>query len=347
IFVIVQYTSCSRFTTWKQCWGLIYLTTKCYYTGVAISFFSGIIIYPVTCRTEFFEVTENYFNSLHGMLDETVGYLRQLQSKSDTSASVRNSSYTEAERLSVKFDGTTLKKKSAEVKALYVKVHQELIMAKREFAWGKLRARDLTSISDLCRKILMPMGGIAHLPDIFERIAEGGGWTPCDFDDVKSPHPPGPDVQELYEKVWHSSLSALVEPVQELVETMNQGLKHVALKLELAPVKTTCPRFSRSSVAPKPVSDAEADAGRTKPGDIGFSKFFETQLDDFFNRRDEALNAWASSQGISEAQLRKMQKLNDSDEGEDNTGKYIPRDRQQLYVILYMQHMVSTNSFRG
>jgi hypothetical protein len=36
-------------------------------------------------------------------------------------------------------------------------MHQELAMAKREIALGKLRAGDISTITDLCRRILMPM----------------------------------------------------------------------------------------------------------------------------------------------------------------------------------------------
>ncbi|ATZ55495.1 hypothetical protein BCIN_12g00880 [Botrytis cinerea B05.10] len=153
IFVIVQYTSCSRFTTWTQCWDLIYLTVQCYYTGVAISFVSGILIYPVSCRTEFFEVTEKYIESLHGMLSGTAEYLKKLPLTSDTQPT------TDDEKSPGELYGRGLRERMTGVKALYVQMHEKLPMAKREIAWGKLHAKDLTSISNLCRKILVPLGG--------------------------------------------------------------------------------------------------------------------------------------------------------------------------------------------
>lgn len=151
IFVIVQYTSCSRFTTWTQCWDLIYLTVQCYYTGVAISFVSGILIYPVSCRTEFFEVTEKYIESLHGMLSGTAEYLKKLPLTSDTQPT------TDDEKSPGELYGRGLRERMTGVKALYVQMHEKLPMAKREIAWGKLHAKDLTSISNLCRKILVPL----------------------------------------------------------------------------------------------------------------------------------------------------------------------------------------------
>lgn len=54
-------------------------------------------------------------------------------------------------------DGANMPQKMAEVKALYVKMRHELAMAKREIAWGKLGAKDINDIVDLCRSILMPL----------------------------------------------------------------------------------------------------------------------------------------------------------------------------------------------
>lgn len=148
IFVIVQYTSCSRFHTWKECWDLIFLTVRCYYTGVAISFVTGILIYPVTCRTEIFEVQEKYLDAVRSMLTGVGKYLEMLQAKPTCSSDATIQEHCE---------GDELREKMAEVKSIYVKMRHELAMAKREIAWGKLSAKDIGSISDLCRRILMPL----------------------------------------------------------------------------------------------------------------------------------------------------------------------------------------------
>lgn len=157
IFVIVQLTSCPRFTTWKQCWGLIYLTVKCYYTGVAISFVSGIIIYPVTCRSEIFEVQEKYIEAVRCMLQGTTLYLGKLQTTPTFPTTADGQTQGGIEAQQETWDGARMRQKMAEVKALYAKMRHGLAMAKREIAWGKLRARDINAITDLCRQILMPL----------------------------------------------------------------------------------------------------------------------------------------------------------------------------------------------
>lgn len=156
IFVIVQLTSCPRFTTWTQCWDLIYLTVRCYYSGIAISFVSGIIIYPVTCRSEIFEVQEKYIEAVRCMLRESAQYLGTLQTTPTfpTPADGQIQGEIEAQQ---GIDGAKIQQKMAGVRALYTKMRHELAMAKREIAWGKLRARDINAITDLCRQILMPL----------------------------------------------------------------------------------------------------------------------------------------------------------------------------------------------
>lgn len=152
--MIVQFTSCSRFSTWAQCWDLIYLTVRCYYTGVAISFVSGILIYPVSCRSEIFEIQEKYLHSTQAVLSRSVSYLGK--QRYDPTAS-RDTANLPSEGASAAQEGRALQEQMSGLKALYVKMHEELPMAKREIAWGKLRAGDINAVSDLCRRILMPM----------------------------------------------------------------------------------------------------------------------------------------------------------------------------------------------
>lgn len=157
--MIVQFTSCSRFTTWAQCWDLIYLTVRCYYTGVAISFVSGIIIYPVSCRSEIFEVQEKYLHSAQAVLNRSASYLSKQVGlpTMPTNTAQHLGQEKDLEQVSAAQEGTALQEQMSGLKALYVKMHEDIIMAKREIAWGKLGAKDINTVSDLCRRILMPM----------------------------------------------------------------------------------------------------------------------------------------------------------------------------------------------
>ena len=89
------------------------------------------------------------------MLKETTLYLGKLQT-TPTFPTFSNDENHE-EREGHQNSDAELRQKMAGVRALYIKMHQELSMAKREIAWGKLRAKDINSINDLCRKVLMPL----------------------------------------------------------------------------------------------------------------------------------------------------------------------------------------------
>lgn len=91
------------------------------------------------------------------MLRGTASYLGKLQTIPTFPTSADGQIHGENEAQQETFDGAEMQQKMVGVKALYIKMHQELAMAKREIAWGKLRARDINAISDLCRQILMPL----------------------------------------------------------------------------------------------------------------------------------------------------------------------------------------------
>lgn len=190
-------------------------------------------------------------------------------------------------------------------------------------------------------------GGLAKMPDILKRIADGGGWIPCDFEsrtedrDDKTKISQG-HSQEAYEIVWQQAIGALIEPATAIIEAMNDGLEHAALQLEIVPRPGTknflnwMPGARRTEQ-----TDREAEGEIIKPGDPEFSRLLEDKLTEFSTGRIEALTAWAESKGLSAAQLEKLQSLGELDVDEDPVDGHVRRDRQQLYLILYVQHMVS------
>lgn len=185
------------------------------------------------------------------------------------------------------------------------------------------------------------------MPDILKRIGDGGGWIPCDFEsrtkdhDDKTKAPQG-HSQEAYEIVWQHSIGALIEPATSLIVAMNDGLEHAALRLEIVSRPGTknfldcMPGAKRTKLV-----DREAEGETLKPGDPEFSRVLEGKLAEFSTGRVESLTAWAESRGLSAAQLEMMKNLGEFDVDEDPVDGHVRRDRQQLYLILYIQHMVS------
>lgn len=105
-----------------------------------------------------FKVQRHYLHGVRDVLAETGSYLENLQKAPTFSPAFTHSAeLDEPEEMQEVRDGTAMVQRMAEVKAAYTKMRHELAMAKREIAWGKQRAKDFTAISDLCRRILMPL----------------------------------------------------------------------------------------------------------------------------------------------------------------------------------------------
>lgn len=98
-----------------------------------------MLLFPVTCRTEVFELQHKFLHGVHDMLTASEEYLKALNSSS------------REDRARV------LQATMANIKGIYVKMHQDLAMAQREIAWGKLSAEDIGHITELCRRILTPL----------------------------------------------------------------------------------------------------------------------------------------------------------------------------------------------
>lgn len=197
--------------------------------------------------------------------------------------------------------------------------------------------------------IIFNRGGISHIPDILSRISDGGGWIPCDFESRADIDPElfknlQAHSQEEYEIIWQSCIGDLVGPATSILSAMNDGLEHAALQLEIIPRPGTKNLFWMPGSKRTVKTDLEAEGEVIKPGDPHFSRILEAQLNEFAVRKGEVLTAWANSKGLSESQVEDLKSLGELDVDEDPANGTIRRDRQQLYLLLYIQHMVSRKS---
>ncbi|RGP69893.1 hypothetical protein FLONG3_7649 [Fusarium longipes] len=312
IFMIVQFTSCSVFTTWKQCWDLIYLTVRCYYAGIAISFVSGLLFYPTTCRTEIFEIQEKYILATQRALSQSIDYLTLL-STTATFAPISSQNRGQGVRQSYGNDWAdargqrnqaeqSLQNQVSSVKELYTKMHEELMVS----------AIYVDEFS--CQYIL-------------KRIEENGGWAPFDtqFD------------QEQVSKL----VGCLVEPASDLVKAINDGLQHAGLQIEVIPRPRT-KGFLRRMLGTRnnKLADTESKGDRNEPGSPEFSKVLEEKLEDFSKGRVTSLHAWVDHGRLPADPNIDLHKSSEGGAGEGSSPGNLPRDQQQLYLLLYIQQML-------
>lgn len=90
------------------------------------------------------------------------------------------------------------------------KISADIAFAKREMAWGKLDATDLSELFRLMQDILLPLTGMSSVADIFERIAEKWGWTESDI----VPSPAKKEIAQERRTRWNEIMKACTAPLR-------------------------------------------------------------------------------------------------------------------------------------
>jgi hypothetical protein len=124
-------------------------------------------------------------------------------------------------------------------------------------------------------------------------------------------------------------MKALHEPFAVAAAAMDEGMEHAGLVLEIIPK----PKKKKGV-------DEESKGTDPKPGDLDFGKHLEKKMSDFYQKRGETLKAWAREKGLTEDMFDAAK------DGSPEVKEPIPdenqhhRDQQQLYLILYMEHLL-------
>ncbi|KAF6824623.1 hypothetical protein CMUS01_10150 [Colletotrichum musicola] len=216
-----------------------------------------------------------------------------------------------------------LKATALAISALFGKMHGDMVFAKRDFAYGKLDAKDLSEIFNRLRSIMIPLNGISTIVDIFRRAAERHGWG------AEGSGGDGGDTdveKKLEQRVWNDIMIQLYEPFEILTEAMDQGLEHVSIVLELTPK----PKKTKAA-------DVESEAGSKgapKPGDVNFAGHLADRVRQFNDKKSTMLRAW-----LKERQLATEQERQDLHLKRLET-RMQERDQTQLYVMLYMEKLM-------
>jgi hypothetical protein len=259
------------------------------------------------------------------MFSPSVGSSDSAENTKKTKVKMKNTGSHPAENL----QATALKATLDGLKGLHGKLYGDLAFAKREIAWGKLDAKDIDEIFTHFRNILIPLIGMSTITDIFERIAERRGWVEIPkskFDKEESWDMPGREAKEKEKETWNEIMKTLHEPFEVLTSAMDEGLQHAGLVLELIPK----PKVKKGEV------DVEAKGDAPKPGDKEFARHVEEKVLAFYNGRGKTLRAWARQKGLSEEQFDPSTDEVPVAVDEQQHG----RDQQQLYLILYLEHLL-------
>lgn len=324
IFVNVTGTYGTIFATMRQAEALVSHLLQAFFTGFGISAAVSIFIVPFSSRSLIFMFVTEELRGLKAVLEAHGQYMLSFPARdwygtkspssgngSDGRFSTRSRPWPEAD---------ALKKAMANVIELQVRIQSELRYAKREVAWGKLGARDIVTICQLLKNILVPALGMESITEVTDRIENRGGWgalrIPNTADSVTEL-----DLDSLEENEkcqWKEMLEKLVDPTEQLQRAIIDGLDHSLYTLEFA--KRPASRFR---------ADLEANDPDCSPGERGGAKRLETGIQDFLGRCEEILNEWCAEKGMDTPQLKSM-KPSDYPLHE--------RHQSQLYLILDLEH---------
>jgi hypothetical protein len=335
IFTNVAFTFGPVFQTTAQGEALVKQLLESFLTAFAISTGVNLFIIPVTSRTVVFKEQSAYIGAIRGTIKAQRAYLESLETTDMFSCTTsgnkvsKPSETPQAKALKAGITGLT---------ELHGKLYGDLPFGKRETAWGKLCAEDMEEIFSRFRAILIPLIGMSTITDIFERVAIRRGWVEPGSNQSSlftnaegSTRDNSEEAKDAEKRIWNEVMKTLHEPFSVVSQAMDEGLEHAGVILELLP----------SQKKPKAGgSDEEERGSDPRPGDKGFADYLEQRLRDFYAERGVTLKAWARARGLSAEKFDENPDTVPDFEATSPDEEHHNQDRQQLYLVLYMEHLL-------
>ncbi|CAK4034012.1 hypothetical protein DOTSEDRAFT_69660 [Lecanosticta acicola] len=333
IFANVGMTYGPQFSTMAQAESFIQRLLLGFLTGFGIATGVSLLVFPLTSRQNVFKGMAGYLSALQAALKANLEYMHSLE-VIDMFAEQKTK--TGGEKPPRSKEAEAVKSKMKALAAIHAKINTDLPFAKREVARGKLGPEDIQECFRLLRLIMIPTVNLGSMSDIFERIADERGWDRS----VNLANATLEEAHDEQEKMrieavneWHELMRLLREPFDSITSTINDGLQHVALTLELVPM-------------PKPTGkDVEAEGSCPKPGEKGYSTYFQEQAHRFLHSKKTMLRGWCRLHGID-----LPEDFFDNPDSKDfeapawmQEGIYSEahrRLRKQLFLLLYIEFLL-------
>ena len=304
---------------------------EAFFAGMGIALVVNLVIFPSSSRSGVFLQFQAYNEGLRGLVRKQRDYLQSMEPDFD-----QGSPNIEAQRdvheAKVKQAATSLTAAVTGITALHGKLHSELVFAKREVAYGKLDAKDIDKMFNCFRQVFLPLLGLGSVVDIFERLIERHNEnheirTESLGDNTQGFTRPARTTTGM--SGWSDVMETLHDPFSFLCDAIIDGLTHASYALELS----KRPRTNSSKMGDEDLEKSTVP----EPGDGEYGAHLESKIAQFSQTRKLALQTWCTQKGLevplgdihgSSPQLFDQFKTITSNE----------RNRQQLYLILYVSH---------
>ncbi|KAI7363165.1 hypothetical protein KC354_g6695 [Hortaea werneckii] len=339
IFANVSMVYAPQFSSMALAQSFAQRLLEAYLTGFAISTACSLIVFPLTSRQVVFKDMSGYIVSLRDAIKANLDYIHSLE---ETDVFAPHRVNTAGEEVAGSKEADAFKDKMRGLAALHAKTATDLPFAKREVAIGRLGPDDLQKTFRMLRIVMLPVLGLSCMSDVFQRIAEERGWDGAkSFANIPLSEAHGEEETMRIESVieWHELMKRLREPFESITNTIDEGLEHVAILLQLVP-------------APKRWSvDEENNASIPKPGEKGFSAMYDRRAIEFLESKKEMLRAWCAMHDIElpgdffdnpdSKDFKAPPWMNHASLSNDRK-----RLRRQLFMCLYMEFLLFNTARR-
>ncbi|OJD30580.1 mfs transporter [Diplodia corticola] len=337
IFVVVASIYSPQFTTMTKAMAFSKRLLDVFLTGFALATGVSLFVLPLTSRKVVFKVMTGYIGALSGSLHAHSSYFQSLEMK-DMFYRVSTGQSGDKQRQP---EAQAVKKSVAAIQAMQGKLSVDLPFAKREIAWGYLGPDDLQEMARLLRGVMLPLSGLSSVVDIFERLSELNGWDEQNEESYEI----GARDMERRRMVedWNLVMRSVHEPFQSLIQTMDEGLEHVMLRLRLKkPPKKKKDGNSSSSEN----VDVEGKEDRSQPGEDGFADFLESRTEEFYACKQLALKEWCKRKGIDvpDDYFKRPSNYDIHDVRKDKGAEAYNRSQRSLYALLYIEYLLYSTS---
>ncbi|KAL2182040.1 uncharacterized protein P884DRAFT_190918 [Thermothelomyces heterothallicus CBS 202.75] len=332
ILVNVSATFGSRMPTTAAAQSFVKQLMTAMLTALALAMGVNLLVLPVSSRLVVFKELAGGVALLRKLIALQKVYIVSLEPDATLDAAMQNEVFLAKSDRDAHQQGSEpklakeaesakeLEDTGAKLRELAGKMHADLPFAKRDVAWGKLDAKQLSELYKLFRNVYVPVLGMNTILDIFKRFSARPDWDGLDG---------VPEEKDVEKHVWNEVMKQVQEPFEILAEAVDQGLEHAAICLELIPKpKKKSGRPGKPGPDPPGAVDLEA-AEELKPGNAGFAKVLDEKVQAFYSRKGELLKKWVQERGSN------------LDEGLAEQSYFrSERDQVQLYIILYMEKLM-------
>ncbi|KAK3045814.1 hypothetical protein LTS18_013579, partial [Coniosporium uncinatum] len=143
---------------------------EAFLTGFAIATGVSFLVFPMNSRQVIFKELTGYMMAMRGAFKANGAFFKSME---DPERFKNTLTPGEKNRYQNAPEAKAVKDSILGILALHGKIHGDMTFAKREIAFGKLGADDISGIFDGLKKILLPIIGLSSVIDIFQKIGQG------------------------------------------------------------------------------------------------------------------------------------------------------------------------------